>query len=250
MPDGIKRGTFRTYTLFLDAPDITLCNLTVENAAGAGKKLVRLLRSMLREKEYVWKTAALLEVRTLSLQGRFLKKKRNMAAFAVRRNLPRCINGRQYYKNTYICGGVDFIFGSATAYFENCTLESLPEGGGYVTAGSSPKGQTYGYIFNHCRFIGSEPNTCYLGRPWREYAKVVILNSEIGDHIKPEGWHDWGKIDAHDTVYFAEYKNYGPGAAGAAPSMDTYTNRHRGRKLYICFCFYLIPYSYFCSVIL
>ena len=36
MPDGIKRGTFRTYTLFLDAPDITLCNLTVENAAGAG----------------------------------------------------------------------------------------------------------------------------------------------------------------------------------------------------------------------
>ena len=70
-----------------------------------------------------------------------------------------------------------------------------------MTAGSSPKGQTYGYIFNHCRFIGSEPNTCYLGRPWREYAKVVIL-----------------KIDAHDTVYFAEYKNYGPGAAGARPS--------------------------------
>lgn len=50
MPDGIKRGTFRTYTLFLDAPDITLCNLTVENAAGAGKKLVRLLRSMLRRR--------------------------------------------------------------------------------------------------------------------------------------------------------------------------------------------------------
>ena len=36
--------------------------------------------------------------------------------------------------------------------------------------------------------------------------------------IKLEGWHDWGKIDAHDTVYFAEYKNYGPGAAGARPS--------------------------------
>mgnify|MGYP000128532511 CR=1 FL=1 len=73
MPDGIKRGTFRTYTLFLDAPDITLCNLTVENAAGAGKEVGQ----------------AILEVRTLSLQGRFLKKKRNLAAFAVRRNLPR-----------------------------------------------------------------------------------------------------------------------------------------------------------------
>lgn len=53
-------------------------------------------------------------------------------------------------------------------------------------------------------------NTGYLGRPWREYAKVVILNSEIGDHIKPEGWHDWGKIDAHDTVYFVDTKIMAP----------------------------------------
>ena len=94
MPDGIKRGTFRTYTLFLDAPDITLCNLTVEAGAKAGivepeRKLVRRLRYMLREKEYVWKTAVLLEVRTLSLRDLFLKKRRNLAAFAVRRNLPR-----------------------------------------------------------------------------------------------------------------------------------------------------------------
>lgn len=125
MPDGIKRGTFRTYTLFLDAPDITLCNLTAENAAGAGKEV-----------------------------------------------------------------------GQAIALYA----------------------EGEGIRVENCRFIGSEPNTCYLGRPWREYAKVVILNSEIGDHIKPEGWHDWGKIDAHDTVYFAEYKNYGPGAAGARPS--------------------------------
>ena len=116
-----------------------------------------------------------------------------------------------------------------------------------MTAGSSPKGQTYGYIFNHCRFIGSEPNTCYLGRPWREYAKVVILNSEIGDHIKPEGWHDWGKIDAHDTVYFAEYKNYGPGAAGARPSWThTLTDTEAENYTYAS-VFKLIPYSYFCS---
>lgn len=89
MPDGIKRGTFRTYTLFLDAPDITLCNLTVENAAGAGKEVGQAIALYAGEKEYVWKTAVLLEVRTPSLPGRFLKKKRNLAAFAVRRNLPR-----------------------------------------------------------------------------------------------------------------------------------------------------------------
>ena len=72
-----------------------------------------------------------------------------------------------------------------------------------------------------------------------EYAKVVILNSEIGDHIKPEGWHDWGKIDAHDTVYFAEYKNYGPGAAGARPSWthtltDTEAENYTYAAYHIC----------------
>lgn len=89
MPDGIKRGTFRTYTLFLDAPDITLCNLTVENAAGAGKEVGQAIALYAEEKVYAWKTAVLLEVRTLSLRDLFLKKRRNLAAFAVRRNLPR-----------------------------------------------------------------------------------------------------------------------------------------------------------------
>ena len=89
MPDGIKRGTFRTYTLFLDAPDITLCNLTVENAAGAGKEVGQAIALYAEGEGIRVKTAVLLEVRTLSLQGRFLKKKRNLAAFAVRRNLPR-----------------------------------------------------------------------------------------------------------------------------------------------------------------
>lgn len=218
MPDGIKRGTFRTYTLFLDAPDITLCNLTVENAAGAGKEVGQAIALYAEGEGIRVKNCRLIGSQDTLFTGPLPEKEKEPGGFRGPKEFAPRINGRQYYKNTYICGGVDFIFGSATAYFENCTLESLPEGGGYVTAGSSPKVQTYGYIFNHCRFIGSEPNTCYLGRPWREYAKVVILNSEIGDHIKPEGWHDWGKIDAHDTVCFAEYKNYGPGATGARPS--------------------------------
>lgn len=90
MPDGIKRGTFRTYTLFLDAPDITLCNLTVENAAGAGKEVGQAI-ALYAEGEgiRVEKPPVLLEVRTLSLRDLFLKKRRSQAAFAVRRNLPR-----------------------------------------------------------------------------------------------------------------------------------------------------------------
>ena len=63
---------------------------------------------------------------------------------------------------------------------------------GYVTAPSTYEGQKYGYVFDHCRFTGDCPDgSAYLGRPWRKYAKCVIMHSEIGAHIRKEGWHDW-----------------------------------------------------------
>ncbi len=89
MPDGIKRGTFRTYTLFLDAPDITLCNLTVENAAGAGKEVGQAIALYAEGEGIRVENCRLIGSQDTLLRGRFLKKRRNQAAFAVRRNLPR-----------------------------------------------------------------------------------------------------------------------------------------------------------------
>ena len=194
---GKGMGTFRTYTLKIQGNDITLKNITIENNSARLGQAVALHTEGDR--------LSFINCRFLGHQDTIYTGKAST---------------RQLFKDCYIEGTTDFIFGPSTAWFESCTIHS--KANSYITAASTPANQTYGYIFNHCRFIGSEPNTCYLGRPWREYAKVVILNSEIGDHIKPEGWHDWGKIDAHDTVYFAEYKNYGPGAASARPSW-TYT---------------------------
>lgn len=110
---------------------------------------------------------------------------------------------------------MDFIFGSATAYFERCEIHSknrnLPVNG-YVTAASTAEGQTYGYVFESCRFTGNcPPQTVYLGRPWRNFARTVILRSYLGAHIRPEGWHNWDKKEAEATVFYAEYKNYGEG---------------------------------------
>jgi pectinesterase len=84
-----------------------------------------------------------------------------------------------------------------------------------VTAPSTYEGQQYGFVFNHCRFTneGCPPQSAYLGRPWRNYAKSVILNSEIEGHIKKEGWYDWKKTEAHETMFFAEYGNSGEGAS-------------------------------------
>jgi PelA/Pel-15E family pectate lyase len=118
---------------------------------------------------------------------------------------------RQYYKNCCIEGTVDFIFGSATAVFEDC--EIFCKKGGYITAASTPGTEKYGYVFKNCRITGSAAaNSFYLGRPWRPDAKVVFIKCEMGHMIRPEGWSNWGKESNEKTAYYAEYRSKGPGA--------------------------------------
>ncbi|MCX2479853.1 pectate lyase [Pedobacter sp. MC2016-15] len=118
---------------------------------------------------------------------------------------------RQYYKDCYIEGTVDFIFGSATVVFEGC--EIFCKKGGYITAASTPSTSKYGYIFRNCKITGTAAaNTFHLGRPWRPDAKVVFIKCELGEMIRPEGWSNWGKQSNEKTAYYAEYKSKGPGA--------------------------------------
>lgn len=119
---------------------------------------------------------------------------------------------RQYYKNCYIEGTVDFIFGSATAVFEDCNI-FCKKGGGYITASSAPDTVKYGYVFLNCKVSGDAPDqSFYLGRPWRPYAKAVFIHCELPQLIKSEGWNNWGKESNEQTAYYAEYKNKGAGA--------------------------------------
>lgn len=118
---------------------------------------------------------------------------------------------RQYFYKCYISGTVDFIFGSATAIFEDCNI--FCKTSGYVTAASTPDTSKYGYVFKNCKIEGSAPvGTVYLGRPWRPTAKTVFLNCELGAVIRPEGWHNWGKESNEKTAFYAEYQNKGVGA--------------------------------------
>jgi pectinesterase len=121
-------------------------------------------------------------------------------------------NSRQYYKECYIEGTTDFIFGSATVWFENCHIHSKKNS--HVTAASTPQGHKYGYVFNDCVLTGDTSlHNVSLGRPWRPYASVTYLHCYIGQHIKPEGWSNWNKTENYKTTRYAEYENYGPGAA-------------------------------------
>jgi pectinesterase len=121
-------------------------------------------------------------------------------------------NSRQYYEDCYIEGTTDFIFGSSTAWFERCHIHSKKES--HVTAASTPKENQFGYVFHDCILTGDTAlHKVSLGRPWRPYAAVVYLHCYIGSHIRPEGWSNWNNTDNYRTARYAEYENFGPGAA-------------------------------------
>lgn len=118
---------------------------------------------------------------------------------------------RQLYLACYIEGTVDFIFGSSTAWFEDCEIHCKKKG--YITAASTPQDVLYGYVFNACKITGAaDVKEFYLGRPWRPYAKVLFAKCELPSFILDSGWHNWNNVDNEATVYFAEYQNYGTGA--------------------------------------
>ena len=239
MEDGSKRGTFRTYTLFIDTHDVTLQHLTIENASGDSATHGQAIALYADGDRLMIDSCRLLGHQDTLFTGPLPEKERQPGGFIGPKQFAPRINGRQYYKNCYICGDIDFIFGSATAYFEHCTLESLlrtktsaqsdalsdtsafPLIQGYVTAASTPKGQAYGYVFSDCRFISKDcpAGSVYLGRPWRDYAKTILISCELGAHIHPAGFHDWNRENTHDTVYYAEYASF-PATSDYRPLSD------------------------------
>lgn len=116
---------------------------------------------------------------------------------------------RQYFRDCYIEGTTDFIFGSSTAWFERCHIYSKKNS--HVTAASTPKENGFGYVFNWCELYGDTSlHSVSLGRPWRPYAQVTYMNCYIGQHIKPEGWSNWNNTENYKTTRYSEYRNYGP----------------------------------------
>jgi pectinesterase len=137
--------------------------------------------------------------------------------------------GRQYYVDSYIEGGVDFIFGNASAVFDRDEIHA--NGPGYLTAQSrtSPQ-QTTGYVILNSKVtsgvaqaLAAEPESAHrrrdtisLGRPWRPYARVIFMRTELPADIIPGGWSAWGHTAGTPVAYYAEYNDLGPGANPSA----------------------------------
>ena len=197
-----KMGTSGSATIYMHSSYVTIEDMTIENSAGEGKEIGQAV-AVFTDGDFIFfhRCRLIGNQDTLYTYGRYGKDG------GIKRN---------YFLDCYIEGTTDFIFGPSIAYFENCTLHSKKNS--YVTAASTLKGEKYGYVFKKCRLTAAEGiDKCYLGRPWGAYAKTVFIECELGNHILPEGWHDWekpGKPDTKKNSYYAEYKNFGSGAAG------------------------------------
>ncbi len=187
--DRGRNSTFHTATLLVQGDDFRAENLTIENYAGEVGQAV---------------AVAVEADRSVFENCRMLGNQDTLYADGA--------NARQHYKNCYIEGTTDFIFGAATALFENCTIHS--KSNSYITAASTPEGRAFGFVFLHCRLTAAPGvDSVYLGRPWRQFAKTVFVKCEMGSHTRPEGWHNWNAPERERTVFYAEFGNTGPGAA-------------------------------------
>ena len=180
-------GTFRTYTLKIQGSRITLKNLTVENNAA------RLGQAVALHTE---------GDRLSFINCRFLGHQDTIYTGNAQTRL--------YFKDCYIEGTTDFIFGPSTAWFEQCDIYCKADS--YITAASTPQDVPFGYIFNQCR-VSCAPGVekVYLGRPWRDYGYTLFMNCELPRQILPEGWHHWQK-EREQTARYLEYNNRGEGA--------------------------------------
>ncbi|VAH38091.1 unnamed protein product [Triticum turgidum subsp. durum] len=130
---------------------------------------------------------------------------------------------RQFFRNCEVLGTIDFIFGNSAAVFQNCLMtvrKPMESQGNMVTAhGRTDPNMPTGIVLQGCKIVPEDALfpvrqtvPSYLGRPWKEYSRTVVMESTIGDLIKPEGWSEWMGDFGLKTLYYAEYANTGPGA--------------------------------------
>lgn len=209
-------GTFRTYTVLVDADDVRLENLTIVNDAGDGREVGQAIALYADGDRLVVDACCIAGHQDTLFLGPLPPREVKPGGFiGPKQFAPRRV-GRQYFRRCRIEGDVDFVFGGARAYFEGCEIRSLNRNmdvNGYVTAASTPEGEPYGFVFHGCSFTAPQdvaPDSVYLGRPWREWAQTVLIDCWLGQHIKREGWWDWNKPAAHERARYAGAILHGP----------------------------------------
>ncbi|GJP72909.1 hypothetical protein CLOP_g3679 [Closterium sp. NIES-67] len=187
---GNGMGTFASATVAVDASGFAAFGIRFENTAGkAGSQAVALRQTgdnaAFYECEFIgWQD-------TLYVHG-----------------------GRQYYRNCYVNGSVDFVFGNGVAVLDNCTFHIRPHSNAPLTASARTNyTENTGIVILNSNIQGDLVNKAFLGRPWRAYARVAVINTTISNVLNTTGWLDWSGT-VYNTTTYIEQGNTGPGSTG------------------------------------
>jgi pectin methylesterase-like acyl-CoA thioesterase/lysophospholipase L1-like esterase/pectate lyase len=203
-------GTFRSATLSVTGDNFRADNLTIQNdySLRDNPPSQAVALSVTADR------AIFSRVRLLGAQDTLYAGSKQCANTAE-----RCPTSRQYFRGCYIEGHVDFIFGDSKAFFDRCEIHALAHAEILLTAHSrtAPE-QDSAYVFDRCRITAEpEARNIYFGRPWRDYAAVVFMHTDIDADLNPLGWREWhpGETQRLATAYYAEYRSSGKGSGSA-----------------------------------
>lgn len=211
MPDGTRRGTFRSQTMFLGGEKCHVSNMTIRNTAGPGDIAGQAIAVYADASEVYMENVELSSHQDTLFMAPLPKEERQPGGFFGPRMLSERKPTKQQYKNCIIRGDVDFIFGGADALFEDCEIIVCDRGeeiNGYVVAPGDMCGEE-GFVFKHCVIRGEVSDmkaTVFLGRPWRPAAKASFIECRYGESIHPKRFSGWKGVDEPEPeAYFAEY---------------------------------------------
>jgi pectin methylesterase-like acyl-CoA thioesterase len=201
---GGTLGTGGSGSIVVNATDFSALNMTFVNSYGDGSQAVAV--SLYADR------AAFKNCRFMGNQDTLLTYESGGAV------------SRHYFKDCYIDGNVDFIFGNAIAIFDNCTIYAktrvVNAATSYITAANTPATQAYGYLFRQAKIPSNNGTTLYyLGRPWQNstgfseaagtlaHNKVVFSRTKIGvNEIQPAGWVVWDAGTDVTKITNAEFR--------------------------------------------
>lgn len=232
-PSGTELNTFRTYTAAVTADNVTLKSLTVANDSfEPEKKGQEVALTVYGDGFY-------------AEDCRFTSTQDTVFCGPLPRDLIERYDGflkdalrtgnaqRHIFRNCFIAGNVDFIFGCADALFEDCEIRSVFDvrGHGYVAAPAHALSQEIGFVFNRCRFTGEDriaEGSVFLARPWRDYGKASFVSCQYGKHISKEGFDKWNDTERDKTARFSEW---GTDREGRVPWSSALSEGEKSRIL-------------------
>lgn len=212
MPDFNECNTFRTYTCYVESNNVTIENITIENAATPSRKYGQAVALHVHGDNFNCKNCHLVSAQDTLFTGPLPKNLLVRHKGFLPEGFLKGNPSKQVYDSCKIYGDVDFIFGGATALFINCDIISIDHNAtrspdGYICAPSHYEETKYGYLFYKCNLIKENENVknVFLGRPWRDYGCAAFIECNMDNHINPLGFDKWGNTNRDKTARFYEY---------------------------------------------